>query len=170
MDDNDTKCITKNGMVAFLNNIQSRIDSGGWFVMASAVDTPFDGAAPYVPIAYTVGLMAKGLPELVVYGLPNSTACSILNEAAELLIKDELKLDVPNLVLSNHPLMFKQVEQDLIEGVFGLVRRFSTDGTTAKLWQLVWADAQDLFPWDAGFDESMRHASLVHYRLPHELN
>lgn len=162
----DPDCAMSKGMNSFYSAVQSRISEGHWIVIASGVNSPFEPGKS-ITIAYTVGLMAKDLPELVVYGIPLETAFGILNDAAELLIKGELKLDTPQHSLSNYPVIFKQVEQDLIKDIFGLVRTFSADGKTANLWQLVWPDTKGLFPWDSGFDESLRCASLVHYRTIH---
>jgi hypothetical protein len=56
-----------------------------------------------VPMAYTVGLAAAGLPEIVCFGLQPKDV-TLLNGAAELLRKGELPLDTPFTGLTKQPL------------------------------------------------------------------
>lgn len=141
---------------------RKRIDAGGWTVMVSRVQGPETNEVD-VSIAYTVGLMAKGLPELLVYGLPGETGHGILNDAAARLIAGDLEKDVPVDKLSNFPLVFKQVDPQKIEEVFGVVRLFSPDGKSANLLQCVWPDKAGLFPWEAGFNEAFRKDQPLHF-------
>lgn len=61
----------------------------GWAVLGTEFEPPHSrriqaGMAPgqMLPVAYTVGLMHKGLPEFMIFGLPMVHAQQILNDAA----------------------------------------------------------------------------------------
>lgn len=64
------------GHQAYLRQISELIERHGWAVQY------VEGECTRAPYAYTVGLTAAGLPELVVTGLPAVRAAALLNEVA----------------------------------------------------------------------------------------
>lgn len=65
---------------AVLEKIRSDIERVGW----SAIGVfPAAGSDPTVVFTYTIGLTEMDHPELVIYGLPNETAHSLLYSAVE---------------------------------------------------------------------------------------
>lgn len=69
--------------------IQDLINEGRWAVFISEWSSR-KVSHKSIPLAYTVGLMAKGFPELMVCGLSDIASNKILNDAAALLIRGEL--------------------------------------------------------------------------------
>ena len=122
-----------------MSDLRRALEEHGWLV----VDSP-DGAAS------TVGLTARGLPELVVLGLPSDVGGALLRELAERLLDGDLAADdvadgdpVEGL-LEGRPPVLLTVPRDLpspAAEVYGTVR----------LRQLVWPDADGRMPWDDGF-------------------
>lgn len=168
----DDECAAADGLGPLYEQIQQRINRGEWTVVTSLVGSPITPGLE-IRIQYTVGLQAQGLPELVTYGLPVEVGQGLLNDCAARLLAGTLSLDTPVRDLGlqhNLPVMFKEADQDKIKGIFGLVRAFSADGFTARLWQLVWTDINGRFPWEAGFMEDNRPYFIEHYNPPRLLN
>lgn len=120
------------------------IDTHGWAVQGVLPEAD----QPGVPFGYTVGLTAKDLPELVIYGLPPRTASAILNTAARRMTEsgpfspgDRISppSDGPDVAVID------VVDTDvltMIEHFYGPSRAL----------QLVWPDEQGRFPWQNGYD------------------
>jgi hypothetical protein len=122
--------------------VQPAIDRYGWFVQAVTSER---GA----PLAYTVGLTAMGLPELVVTGMAPRRAALLLNGmAAHWLHAEPLPahgehadtrggqcLEVVDLP---HP----EAHLFTATGLYG------DDAVAAQ--QLVWADDRGRWPWERG--------------------
>src|SRR5689334_25421729 len=60
----------------YLERLRAGVADGGWLVQG------VEGAGPFPPWAYTIGLSGYGLPELVVTGLPVVEAAALLNGVA----------------------------------------------------------------------------------------
>ena len=67
---------------AVLADTQARIAAHGWTVVGVFGTAEEPGPS----FAYTVGLSAKELPELAIYGLPAQVAHSVLNELARRMV------------------------------------------------------------------------------------
>lgn len=100
-------------------------------------------------LAYTVGLHGRGSPELVVFGLPLTTACPMLNDLGErvragetLRAGDVLRFaDWPHRV---HLLAVPHPERVLFQAI-------RTYGRPVPALQAVWDDLGGRFPWDDGY-------------------
>jgi hypothetical protein len=114
--------------------------------------------------AYTMGLHAKGLPELVVFGLPPQVAGGLLYELTAYLVRElaagrpvgpgEVTLDgvaVPTALLEVEGATAREyatVADDLSQG-------------QAKYLQAVWPAPDGIFPWEAGYPEHLRPHQLI---------
>ena len=57
-------------MDAFRDKLEEQIAEYGWAILSTGTET----AAGEISMAYTIGLAEKGLPEIVVFGLPQRVA------------------------------------------------------------------------------------------------
>lgn len=102
---------------------------------------------------YTAGLTQKGLPELIVYGVPAEHGADLLNSLASRLLDGEVIADGTRI-------------DDLVEGPFTpqlrtAVRRRDPLGVAEEQYgdqvvvrQLVLPDRENRMPWEARFDYS----------------
>lgn len=125
----------------FLDELRRRIACHGWEVMTVA------HREPHRLIAYTAGLAARGLPELVVTGLPNEPACQLLHGFAELSVGGaplapggvaRCPAGTVRLVALPHPDVHLPVAASLA-------------GPSLSALQLVWPDPQGHFPWEQAY-------------------
>lgn len=125
----------------------------GVFPTADAPDGP--------SFVYTVGLARRGLPELVVYGLPPKTARDVLLSAVR-GIEDVIATIPPRTrlsgVLRGHDVALEgattstfdsRVERGAHE-IHEALRETGDDAVEVR--QLFVPDADGLFPWDEGCD------------------
>ena len=119
--------------------LQPMIDRFGWAVQAVG------GSRVHAPFSYTVGLTARGLPELVVTGKQPVEAAAILNGFAGHVSRavppepgDRVQLGTRwfEVVGLPHPEAHLFVATGLFEGVQAL--------------QLVWPDERGQWPWQRG--------------------
>jgi hypothetical protein len=117
------------------------IDKYGWAVRQVFPTRPDEGVA----FCYTVGLTAKGLPELSIYGLPMDEGHAILNEVAARMIERGSEFRAGELIdgiLVGTPLLVIEMgdthELTAVENLYGEVR--------AR--QLVWSDREGRMPWE----------------------
>lgn len=118
------------------------VDTHGWAIMCVYAQAP---------VCYTLGLFAtKGLPELVVSGLPPETGQSILNTLASRLVTGELKLDSTKDyadVFEGFPARFRPLPPETAE-LLNLAQAFAPAGYVAPAWQLLWPGTDGRFPGD----------------------
>jgi hypothetical protein len=100
------------------------------------------------PWAYTVGLTACGLPELLVTGLSSKRVASYLNGLGNHLLHAEPPVPGDRLELRGTPML--EVVRVAEPSVHLLVAAtfFGPDITAL---QLVWSDDRGGWPWDRGF-------------------
>lgn len=130
---------------AVVDDVRAKIAREG-FAVIGVFPTP---ERPGVPFAYTVGMTARELPELAIYGLPISQAHQVLNWAVR-QIADGGRAPEPG---------------HRIEGVFGegmdlaavemadthdLAKVVEVYGSVGSALQLCWPDADGLMPWEQG--------------------
>ena len=123
--------------------LEDLIVSRGWAVMT------VPGKPGY---SYSVGLVDKGLPEIIVFGVGGEEGPKIIGDCARALLERGL-LNV------NEPLDgliddFKAVLRDLTSAEMQqyLKAAWARSGGTMDALQLVWPDPSGKFPWEAGFE------------------
>lgn len=114
-------------------------------------------------LSYTVGLSDINLPEIFVFGIDPDNASYILNSAANLAKSYELKTDVPVTEVCNLAVMFKAVEPSSAEEYIRMANNRARQSLPAI--QLVWPDADGVFPWETGYDESLRNAQPLAFDI-----
>lgn len=120
----------------WLDAIRDLVEKHGWAVQFVESDR-----APY---AYTVGLHERGLPELVVTGLPPQQAARILDPVAEYLLDGGRPLPGEWVSIPGGPTMLVvQVEHP--DAHLNVAVAFY--GPELQALQLVWADDQGHRPW-----------------------
>ncbi len=126
----------------YLTEVRDLIAEHGWMVQGVFPTETSPGA----PFAYTIGLTAAGLPELVIAGLPAETAGAILNTAARHHLTDEIK---PGAVLDDlASVPFRVVAAPSAE-IQQARNIYPAAGVRAV--QLVWPDDAGAFPGDGGW-------------------
>lgn len=126
-----------------LDELHRRVEEHGWLVVSGPLGADLPAATS------TVGLTARGLPELAVVGLDPATGGALLHEVAARLTSGRVLVDgdpVPGLLDAG-------TDPCLDEPVRPLVPLPAADlyGDAVVVRQLVWADAQGRLPGDPGF-------------------
>lgn len=114
--------------------------------------------------AYSVGQHAKGLPELIIFGVPPQPAASLLYEmAAHIEAEDAAGRTVGpgtvDLVGCEMPTMLIAVSA-AAASPYATQALDRSDGK-AKFLQVVWPDPDGLFPWQPGFNERYRLSQVI---------
>ena len=133
------------GRAGVVEDTRASIAKYGWTVIGVFPTSDDEG----VPFAYTVGLSAKHLPELAVYGLPLPVGQQVLNMVSRKMIE------------AGAPVVSGQRIEDVLAVDTGLVavEMTRTDDLTMVrqvYWsvrpavQLCWPDLDGLFPWERG--------------------
>lgn len=143
--DPNCKCCT-DGRDAFLADIEARIQVHGFVVIATATET----AKGDLSMAYTIGLSDEGLPELILFGIPQRSAHVLLNEAANMLRQGKLPVDVPLTELASMPTYMREVTPEAAAPY--IIQANERAGRTLPALQLVWPDPAGRFPWDPDMD------------------
>ena len=127
----------------YLNHMLDLVAQYGWAVQAVSRD----GLHP--PWAYTVGLTAAGLPELVVSGMPVRRAQDLLNDVASHVVHSGVALMPGQQV----PLVGGPTIEivELSESTARLVTAVDIYGLGIRALQLVHADDRGNWPWQAGY-------------------
>lgn len=142
----------KEGLKKVLEDTERFLNEPGWMVMAVG---PGDDKPGF---AYTVGLIHYDHPEVIVFGLPPTTAHSILGDVAERVKAGEMLL--PNstwedFTANGLPAKFIVAKTDDLN----LCGRYFEEFTAL---QLVWPDKEGRFPWEPGWDKKFdAHQSLL---------
>ncbi|AJF08283.1 hypothetical protein GSUB_17560 (plasmid) [Geoalkalibacter subterraneus] len=134
--------------------IVSDIENVGWSVIGVFGD--IEKNEP--PFSYSVGFSRMGKPEIIVVGLPLEIAQSIINEIGQRFKKTgvfpvagDIRDDLANL-----PCTFIALSEQAVKERLRAATALMDPPVEAL--QLIWPDRQGKFPWDEGFDESMRAA------------
>ena len=114
--------------------------------------------SPFSPgYAYTHGAMATvGHSEIIVFGLSRDNATSILKDLLwRIVVKNEpLKVNhVYQDILAGHRAVFHELDIAKSQKYFS---DHNKDDRPRKVMQLIWPDTNDLFPWETGFEETLR--------------
>jgi hypothetical protein len=100
------------------------------------------------PFAYTIGLHERGLPELLVTGMPPQRANLVLNTVAHYLLKGGRPVPGEQMFIGGELLLdFVQVQNPIAHLKFAL----SICGSELRALQVVWRDNHGHVPWCAEF-------------------
>jgi hypothetical protein len=125
-------------MQEWMELIYAAVQENGWIVQYVTDRTPF---------AYTIGLHERGLPELLVTGMPPHRARLVLNSVAEYLVNGGRPVPGERMLIGGELLLdFVQVQHPDAHLKFAV----SIYGPLQAL-QLVWPDEQGHRPWCAEF-------------------
>lgn len=138
---------SKDPMDDYLNKISDLIDEHGWAVQWVG------GDPTQVSFAYTVGLFTRGLPEILIFGLPDDVAQPILNDLAARATSGAGFTD--GLVLRDVVAGFPVVLVEVIDSsayltVANALARTVSGDRQVRAWQVVFPDAVGRWPWDTG--------------------
>lgn len=124
----------------YLDQIRTTMLKSGWVVQYVESDR--------TPYAYTVGLTECGLPELLVTGLSPERAARLLNRVAEHAVHEDPPTPGEQILTCAGPLI-EIVE--LAQPDAHMYTAVAFYGADFRALQLVWADENDRWPWDAAF-------------------
>lgn len=100
------------------------------------------------PFAYTVGLHAHGLAELVITGVEPTRAMEILNAAANYCVNEVQPRPGERLSTGKHVLEFVRVPNPDVY----VKHAFNIYGPKVRALQVVWIDDRGHSPWCPDFD------------------
>ncbi|MEV6827137.1 DUF4262 domain-containing protein [Amycolatopsis sp. NPDC051102] len=126
----------------YLERLREGVADRGWLVQG------VEGAGPYPPWAYTIGLSGYDLPELVVTGLPVRPAAGLLNGVAAHVLHASPPSPGERIPLQDGPLV---EVVPLTEPSAHLVFAAALYGPEIRALQLVHADTQGRFPWSPDY-------------------
>lgn len=124
----------------WLEAIDETVQKHGWAVQFVEQDR--------TPYAYTVGLQARGLPELLVTGLSPKPATHMLNSVARYLVAGGKPVPGELISIGRGPLV-EVVQVQHPDAHMNVALAFY--GTDLRALQLVWPDDRGHRPWDAEF-------------------
>jgi Domain of unknown function (DUF4262) len=130
----------------YLDILRKSIRGHGWAVQFVEDDRR--------PFAYTIGLHDRGLPELMLTGLPARTAGRLMNSIAHMIVDDGTVL-APGMHIDYQDeflLEVVEVEHPDVHLTFAI----ALGGPDIRALQLVWTDACGRFPWEPGWSRGRR--------------
>jgi hypothetical protein len=129
----------------YLDLLREKIGAHGWAVQYVEDDRR--------PFAYTVGLHARGLPELLVTGLDPRQSLWLLNSFARRALIGGTP-SAGNQVWLPAGTRVEVVEVDNPDAHLCMAADIA--GSEIEAVQLVWADGRGRWPWGPGFDDGRR--------------
>lgn len=138
---------------AIFQKIDSLIKSDGFaFICIGAdMETP--------PFAYTVGLTETyGCPELLIFGVGDHVANVVFHAVVKRIRAGDAFKDGDVLVkVLNLPCTIRQVSGEAAHPyALNVFSRYECSPQTPAFQQIVYPDKTSVFPWEAGYDESLR--------------
>jgi hypothetical protein len=124
--------------------IRAAVDRGGVYLQFVPQPTVLETCW------YTVGLTGRGLPELIVFGLPPDLARPALRDLADDLVTGRREIGAGQRaddVLAGHPARFVAVTE--ADRHLPAAARFYA-GAAVRALQLVWPDRHERWPWQIG--------------------
>lgn len=134
-------------MKRLLDDVRAKIRKHGFTVISVGADEDFP------PFSYTVGLAAKGLPELVMVGLHPEIMHPVLLQAAARVHKGEafeVSERKPELI-ANFDCLVGAVVPEWFSQVLRIAF-FECEDETFSARQIIWPDANGVFPGEPDFD------------------
>lgn len=138
----------------YLDVLRATIREHGWAVQYVESENR--------PFAYTVGLHGRGLPELLMTGLPADTACRVLNSIAHMIVDDGTVLAPAMHIDYKDRFLIEVVEVEHPE--VHLKFTVALFGPRVRALQLVWADGKGCWPWDARWGHGRRRQPVLGVR------
>jgi hypothetical protein len=129
----------------YLDLLREKILAHGWAVQYVEI--------PKRPFAYTIGLHDRGLPELLVTGLPPREALWLLNTFAKRTLVG-LRPAAGERVSLPAGTRLELVDVEHPDAHMGMA--IALQGLDVDAVQLVWADDRGRWPWAPGFDDGRR--------------
>jgi hypothetical protein len=137
----------------YLEELRATIALHGWAVQAVEDDR--------MPYAYTVGLHAHGLPELLITGLSDHRAAEVLNDVARAAVHGRVLIPGAHMAVGDGPLLeIVEVDHPDAHMTFAVV----LGGPDVRALQLVWADERGRWPWAAGWGQGRRRQPVLGIR------
>lgn len=132
---------------------ESMTQKGHWVVVVYDIQQTQN--APFVCLAHTIGLAARGMPELaLLVNMPMPVAYQILESAAawfvEHLCSGERMKDGGAIALGDTAGMIFRITPDLVDNVFEVALEMGVQVPSA--FQLVLVDEAGRLPWQPGFN------------------
>jgi Domain of unknown function (DUF4262) len=125
----------------WLELIYEKVKENGWVVQYITGSMPF---------AYTIGLHERGLPELLVTGMPPERANLVLNSVSGYLLRGGRPVPGERMLIGGELLLdFVQVQHPIAHLKFA----YSIYGPDLRALQVVWPDAHGHRPWCAEFSD-----------------
>lgn len=150
--------------IAFRIKSEETIKRFGWMIQGVFPTQECRAPGGY---AYTIGLSDVGLPEILVFGLPQEVAGYILNDLAEKMKTGEVKISHGLVLdeLANLPVRFKKLTQEMVEKICTQAYyRAAKGGRSISVFMMELPDAQGLFPDNPLCDQKMKTLqNLVNY-------
>lgn len=139
---------------SYWDQVLEIIERHGWAVQVVGSE-PERSIPAY---GYTIGLAARGLPDLLVFGLDFKTANTILNNAAQKMIAGAFEQRTGALIteVASLPLKAQVLQPEQFEPFAMGARRHAMDaGAQVQVIQIILPDATGLFPNEDGCDPNM---------------
>lgn len=140
----------------YLDHLRPIIASHGWAVQFVEGERR--------PFAYTIGLHAKGLPELLITGLPALTSARLLNSIAHDMVDDGTTLQPAFHIDFQDEFLLEVVEVDHPDVHLTFAAKIC--GPSIRAFQLVWTDELRRWPWDPGWSHGRRRQPVFGVRAP----
>ena len=132
------------------NLIIDKINEYGFCALLSEME--HEGKS--IQFSYTIGLAKHDLPELIIFGLTPYEASNLFYDVARMMDSDDFKLR-DGMIITNVrkiPFALKYATRRGSE-----VSRYVID-PGGDCYQIVVPDAENKFPWDAGFNRLMMNS------------
>ena len=139
-----------------LLSLLGKIEDRGWAFVS--VHPTLD--EPGIEFSYTVGLTALGHPELAIYGLPGSTAGTLLNIVGERIKDHGAQLNAGDRlqdVIANDLDIAVLAMSDLSD----LTQVHAVYGVVDAALQLVWPGRNGRMPWESGYSIKLEAQPLL---------
>jgi Domain of unknown function (DUF4262) len=148
------QCDNPNGTTEeYFDEVRATIRTHGWVVQGVE-----DDQRPY---AYTIGLHDRGLPELLVTGMPPPRAARLLNSAAQAAVDGRVFTPGAHIAVGDGPLVeIVEVAQPDAHMNFAV----ALGGPDVRALQLVWCDERGRWPWAAGWGHGRRRQPVLGVR------
>ncbi|MBE1550516.1 hypothetical protein GGC64_004556 [Mycobacterium sp. OAS707] len=135
------QCDNPNGTTEeYLDELRASVRLHSWVVQGVEDDR--------LPFAYTIGLHDRGLPELLVTGLPQDSAAGLLNDVAAAAVGGRVFQPGAHIAVGDGPLL-EIVEVDNPDAHLNFA--VALGGPDIRALQLVWCDDRGRWPWAAGW-------------------